>query len=255
MSEDLIRVEVRNHIAVLTLNRPPVNAMGREMREKFLAAMDMLKARDDVRVIVLTGSGKVFCAGADIKEKRDLAASAADYGQANRLTRDTFLTLLEGGKPVIAAVNGGALGAGFVMAACCDMIVASEAAFFAMPEIDVGQGGGASILQRIMPPAKMRRMMLTGERVSAAELHRLGVVEECVPPDKLMPTVLEIAAQIASKAPRAVRTIRASFNTVAHLPLYEGFRIEQDYTTALSLSPEAAEARAAFLEKRKPRFS
>jgi enoyl-CoA hydratase len=256
MSDGMVRIDlVEDHVGVLTLDRPPVNAMGREIRERFLDAMDELKARDDVRAIVLTAAGRIFCAGADIKEKRSLAASAGEYARANRLTRDTFLTLLEGGKPVIAAVNGAALGAGFVMAACCDMIVASQTAYFAMPEIDVGQGGGASILQRILPASKMRRMMLTGERVSAAEFHRLGVIEECVPADRLMPTAIGIAALIAGKSPTAVRTIRASFDTVAHLPLYEGFRIEQEYTTELSRSPDAAEARQAFFEKRRPSFT
>lgn len=249
-------MEVRqDRVAVLTLNHPPVNAMGREVRERFLAAMDELKAQDDVRAIVLTAAGKVFCAGADIKEKRDLASAPGDYARANRLTRDTFLALLEGGTPVIAAVNGPCLGAGFVMAACCDMIVASETASFGMPEIDVGQGGGASFLQRIVPLPKLRRMLLTGERVSAQEMHRLGAVEACVAPDELMPTALGIAATIAAKSPTAVRVIRASFETVAHLPLYEGFRLEQDYTTKLSTSADAAEARRAFLEKRKPRFA
>jgi len=239
------------HVAVLTLDRPPVNAMGRAIREEFVATMDRLNDREDVRVIVLTANGKVFCAGADIKEKRGLSEAEGEYARANRLTRDSFLALLESRKPVIAAINGPALGAGFVMAACCDMIIASEAATFSMPEIDVGQGGGASFLQRIMPPSKMRRMMLTGERVSAAEFYRLGIVEECVSPDRLVPRAVEIASIIASKSPTAVRTIRGSFETVAHLGLYDGFRIEQAYTTTLSTSPEAAEARRAFLEKGK----
>lgn len=255
MAASMIRVDlVRDHIAVLTLDRPPVNAMGRQIREQFVETMESLGERDDVRAIVLTASGKVFCAGADIKEKRDLVEGSSNYARANRLTRDSFLVLNESPKPVIAAVNGPALGAGLVMAACCDLIVASTEAWFQMPEIDVGLGGGGSFLQRILPPGKMRRMMLTGERVSAAEFYRLGAVEECVPAEELLPRAIEIAEVIAAKSPRAVAAIRRNFDLVAHLGLYEGFRAEQKYITELSRTPDAAEARLAFIEKRKPNF-
>lgn len=253
MLEKLIGVEIsKAGVATVSLDRPPVNAMGQKIREQFLSVMDEMEANDQVRAIVLTATGKVFCAGADIKEKNKLTAS--DYARANRLTRDTFLALLQGSKPIIAAINGGALGAGFVMAACCDMIIASEDAFFAMPEIDVGLGGGASFLQRVLPPSKMKRMMLTGERVSSAELYRLGTVEECLPADEVLPRAQQIAELIASKSPVAVRTIRNSFQTVEQLPLHEGFRVEQHYTTDLSKTDDAREARQAFIEKRKAKF-
>jgi enoyl-CoA hydratase len=242
------------YVAVVTLDRPPVNALSRALREELVETIAVLQERSDVRVIILTASGEVFCAGADIKEKHALAAGEWDQTQANRLTQDVFFTIFDSRKPVIAAVNGAALGAGFVLAACCDMILAAEKAFFAMPEIDVGLGGGASFLQRILPTSKMRRMMLTGERVPALELHRLGVVEECVPGEDLMPAALKVATVIASKSPVAVQTIRTSFATIEGLDPHEGFRVEQIYTTELSKSAEAKEARQAFLEKRKPKF-
>jgi enoyl-CoA hydratase len=242
------------HVAVVTLNRPPVNALNTEIRTALIHAMDVLQDRDDVRAIVLTGSGKVFCAGADIKEKQTLGSAPGDHHKANRLTRDGFFSVADSAKPVIAAVNGTALGAGFVLAACCDMIFAAETALFAMPEIDVGLGGGASFLRRILPASKMRRMMLTGERVPASELYRLGAVEACFPSEDLLPAAVSIAATIAQKSPMAVRTIRDSFNTVDDLSMREGFRVEQVYTTALSKSDDAMEARRAFVEKRKPVF-
>jgi enoyl-CoA hydratase len=256
MRSDPIDLEISGTgVATLRLNRPPVNALGRELRQMFLAAMDDLEARKEVRAIVLTGAGHVFCAGADIKEKAALAEDPADFSCANRLTRDVFLALLESSKPVIAAVNGAALGAGLVIAACCDFILAADDAVFAMPEIDVGQGGGASILQRIMPLPRMRRMMLTGERISAQEFHRLGIVEDCLPRERLLPAATALAEVIAKKSPTAVRAIRSSFGTVEQLPLYEGFRVEQRYTTELSKSEDAREARLAFLEKREANFS
>ncbi|MBV9785456.1 MAG: enoyl-CoA hydratase/isomerase family protein [Acidisphaera sp.] len=254
MSDSHVHLETRpDGVAIVRLARPPVNALGRATREALIACFDGLQDRDDVRAIVLTAEGRVFCAGADIKEKSALAG-AGDYTRANRLTRDVFFSIIDSAKPVIAAVNGPALGAGCVLAACCDMIFATDTAVFGMPEIDVGQGGGASIMQRILPPSKVRRMMLTGERVPAAELFRLGAVEACVPEAELLPAALDIAATIAAKSPAAVRRIRGSFAEVEALGIREGFQVEQSYTTELSRSPDAAEARRAFFEKRKPVF-
>ncbi len=239
-------------VAVVTLDRPPVNALDTATRTAFVALLEELHERDDVRCVVLAATGKVFCAGADIREKQGLGTKPGDLMRADRVTRDAFFTLLDIAKPVICAVQGGALGAGFVLAACCDMILAAEEAYFAMPEIDVGQGGGASFLQRILPPSKVRRMLLTGERVPAAELHRLGAVESIHPAAELLPAAIAMASTIALKSPTAVRRIRSSFGTVEALGLREGFRLEQGYTTELSRSADAEEARRAFFARRKP---
>jgi enoyl-CoA hydratase len=244
------RIEAPN-VAVVTLNRPPVNALNRTARAALIGAFDALEADPDVRAIVLTATGKVFCAGADIKEKAALAGEPTDYASANRLTRDGFFCILDSSKPVIAAVQGAALGAGCLLAACCDMIFAADSAFFALPEIDVGQGGGASFMLRILPPSKVRRMMLTGERVPAAEFHRLGAVEACLPARELLPAALGMASAIAAKPALAVKQIRGAFSTVEALSTRDGFQIEQAYTTELSRSPEGEAARRAFFERRR----
>jgi enoyl-CoA hydratase len=255
VSPSPVEVEiVAPHVALVTLARPPVNALNRAIRDEMLRHFDALEESEEVRAIVLTARGRIFCAGADIKEKQGLAATQGDLVRANRLTRDVFFALIDSSKPVIAAVGGLALGAGFVIAACCDMILASDDAAFGMPEIDVGQGGGASFLQRILPPSKVRRMMLTGERVAAAELYRLGAVEACLPPAELLPAAIAMASRIAGKSPTAVRRIRSSFATVEALDLRDGFRVEQGYTDELMRSADAEEARRAFFEKRKPVF-
>ena len=251
MDETNIEVRVAApHVAVVTLDRPPVNALGRAVREGMLRVFDRLEADVDIHAVVLTARGRVFCAGADIKEKAALGRGEGDYMRANRLTRDVFFAVHDSSKPVIAAVQGAALGAGCVLAACCDMIFAADTAVFGMPEIDVGQGGGASFLQRILPPSKVRRMVLTGERVPAAEFYRLGAVEACLPAADLLPAAVTMATTIASKQPGAVRRIRGSLSTVEALELREGFRVEQVYTTELSRSPEAAAARDAFFATR-----
>jgi len=245
---------LRPHVAVITLDLPPVNALNQRARRTIVDIMDELQERDDVRAIVLTAAGNVFCAGADIKEKAALNETGASMLAANRLTRDLFLAFFESRKPIIAAVNGAALGAGMVLLSCCDTIISAEEAVYAMPEIDVGQGGGASYLQRIMPVMLMRRMMLTGERVPAAELHRLGVVDRVLPRADVRPAALDLAATIAAKSPTAVLTIRDSFATVEALDIFNAFRLEQRYTTELGASADGHEARRAFIEKRPPQF-
>ena len=249
-----IGVEVSDRIAVVTLDKPPVNALGPAIRAELVSVFDSLSDRDDVRVVVLTGRGRTFCAGADIKEKAAIGDQPGAYPATNRLIREAFYCVMECAKPVIAAVNGPAIGAGLVMLSCCDIIVAAEHAVFAMPEIDVGLAGGSSFLQRVMARGRLRRMLLTGERVSAAEMLRLGVIDECVPADELMPAALGLARTIAAKSPVAVRMIKQSFGTVENMTLRDGFRNEQEMTVALSRSEDAREAQTAFLEKRPPAF-
>jgi enoyl-CoA hydratase len=246
-----ITLELRSdHVAVVTLAKPPVNALGPAIREELLRVFDALHEHDDVRVVVLTGAGRVFCAGADIREKSAMAATPGAYPATNRLVREAFYCILECCKPVIAAVNGPAIGAGMVMATCCDIIVAADHAVFAMPEIDVGLGGGAGFLQRVMPPAALRRMMLTGDRIPAAELHRLGVVEELAPAAELMDRALAMASRIAAKSPIAVRMAKQGFGIVENMTLRDATRVEQEMTVALSRTDDAREAQAAFLQKR-----
>jgi enoyl-CoA hydratase len=244
-----------DHVATVALNRPPVNALEQEIRAELVWVFDTLHDRDEVRAVVLTGRGKVFCAGADIKAKVSMSDEPGTYVRANRLIREAFYCILECPKPVIAAVHGAAIGAGFAMATCCDIVLAADSAVFAMPEIDVGLAGGVGFLQRVLPPAKLRRLLLTGERVPATELYRLGVVEECVPAADLMPAALGLARQIASKSPVASRMIKESFGMVENLSLRDAYRLEQNVTIALSKTSDTHEAQRAFVEKRKPHFT
>ncbi len=165
-----------------------------------------------------------------------------------------FHGVIQCSKPVIAAVNGAALGAGFALALCCDMVLASEDAVFGMPEVDVGLAGGVKFLQRYFTPSQARMLLITGRRVPAAELYRLGVLQACVPAQALMPEARKLAAEIAAKSPLAVRMLKQSFNVVENLSLGDGYRIEQDMTIELSKSEDAQEAKRAFVEKRKPAF-
>ena len=249
-----LKLDVTDFVATVTLNRPPVNAFGRAIREEMVRVFDALNDRKDVRAVVLTASGKIFCAGADIKERPLMTGEPGEYGNLNRLVREVFYSVMECSKPVIAAVNGPALGAGFALTLCCDILLAADHAIFAMPEVDVGLAGGVKFLQRHLPPSKARRLLLTGQRIPAAELYRLGVLEECVPADKLLAAATAIAQEIASKSPLAIQMLKQSFNIVENLTLRDGYRVEQDMTVELSQSDDAREAKQAFLEKRKPVF-
>ncbi len=156
--------------------------------------------------------------------------------------------------PVIAAVNGPAIGAGLALAAVCDMIVASDNAAFGTTEINVGLLGASAHLSMLVGRHKAREMYLTGELVSADELHRLGVVRSVVPSDQLMPTALELARTLAAKSPIAMRLAKQAMGRVEYLPLKEAYRIEQDYTAKLLGFEDSAEARNAYMEKRDPEW-
>jgi enoyl-CoA hydratase len=141
MELENLKLEVADLVATVTLDRPPVNALGRAIREEMICVFDAPHDREDVRAVVLTGSGTIFCAGADIKERSLMTGEPGEHGKLNRLVREVFYSVMECSKPVIAAVNGPALGAGFVLTLCCDILLAADGAIFAMPEVDAGLGG------------------------------------------------------------------------------------------------------------------
>ena len=246
-----IELEVSESIAVVRLDKPPVNALDRATRRRLIEIFDEVSERSDVRVAILTGTGRFFCSGADLKDRPD-AEKAGDFLDHNRWTRETGNAIRECAKPVIAAVNGPALGAGFGLMAACDIFLASEDATFAMPEINVGLAGGVSMLRTMFGRSFTRRMFFTGMKVSAAELYRRGVIDEVVPTEQLMPLAMEIAQEIASKAPLAVAYAKQAANMMDLMPQRDGYRFEQNITMALARTEDAQEARKAFLEKRKP---
>ncbi|CAN7431588.1 enoyl-CoA hydratase/isomerase family protein [Variovorax sp. LjRoot290] len=246
-----VSLEVSEHIAVVRLNKPPVNALDRATRQRLIDVFDEVSERADIRVAILTGTGKYFCSGADLKDRPD-PEKAGDFLGHNRLTRETGNAIRECAKPVIAAVNGPALGAGFGLMAACDIFLASEDASFAMPEINVGLAGGVSMLRTMFGRSFTRRMFFTGMRVPAAELYRRGVLDEVLPPDELLPAALRLAQEMASKSPLALAYAKQAANMMDLMPQRDGYRFEQNITMALSKTEDAKEARQAFLEKRQP---
>ncbi len=254
LADAVVKTELmEDGIAIVTIDNPPVNAHSVQVLTEVAAAFDALD-RDDVRVAIFTGAGKVFCAGADIKNRASGAPQPGAHWQTSRAAREAYHSVRECVKPVIGALNGPALGGGLAFAASCDMLVAAETACLGLPEIDVGLLGGGRQAQRLFSHSRLRRMMLTGYRVYGPELYRLGVVEACVAGEELMGAALELAREVAAKAPIANRLAKHSLNTIEELSLRDGYRFEQTMTGQLSQTEDSKEAMRAFVEKRKPEF-
>jgi enoyl-CoA hydratase len=227
--------ELNGHVAVLTLNSPPVNALTRTLNDELTLALDRISEMDEVRASVIKGPG-------------DLPAHS-------RRTRECFHAIRECAKPVVCAINGAALGSGVAMAASSDILVASEKASLGLPEVDVGLLGGCRHAMRLFSHSRLRRMALTGMRVGGAELYRLGIVEACTTPEELMPTAMEIAQSIASKSPVSTRMGKHTLNVIEDMSLRDGYRYEQDMTAQIGKTDDAKEAQRAFAEKRAPVFT
>jgi enoyl-CoA hydratase len=249
-----LEVTIAGHVATLTMNAPPVNALTRVLNDELTLALDRISEMDDVRVVVLTGNGKVFCAGADLKGRAEVIKGPGDLLAHARRTRECFHAIRECAKPVIVAINGAALGSGLAMVASADILIASEKASIGLPEVDVGLLGGCRHAMRLFSHSRLRRMALTGYRVSGPELYRLGIVEVCTSPEDLMPTALEMAATIASKSPVSTRMGKHTLNVIEDMSLRDGYRYEQDMTAVIGKTDDAKEAQLAFKEKRAPEF-
>ena len=252
-----LRVDVTDHIATVTLDRPPVNAIITATMVEIAEVFSALGERRDVRVVIFTAAGhRAFIAGVDLttvgSRDRGPDVPAALVTDPARAARDAMWAITDCAVPVIAAVNGPALGAGLAFAACCDIIVAADNATFGTTEINVGLLGASAHLRLLVGRHKARELFFTGDTITAAELHRLGAVRTVVPRTALLEEAGVLASELAAKSPIALRLAKESMNRVEWLPLKEAYRTEQDYTARLLGFEDAKEARAAFLEKREP---
>jgi enoyl-CoA hydratase len=257
MTYETIKLEVKDRIATITFNRPEaLNALNRALLDEFAAAVEQLEANEAVRVLVLTGSGeKAFVAGADITEINQLGPLGAKHFARRGL--DTINRLPRLAVPVIAAVNGYALGGGTEMALACDFVYAAETATFGLPEINLGiipGFGGTQRLARLIGPNLAREMIYTGKMIDAAEAFRLGIVNQVCPPAQLMAEVMKTAAVLAGKGRVALRAAKQAINNGLNVDLASGLALENDAFALCLASRDAREGTSAFLEKRKPEF-
>jgi enoyl-CoA hydratase len=227
MSESVVLVDKQDGIATVTLNRPEkLNALNRELRLAFCHAMQALRADPEVRVVIITGAGRAFCVGLDLRELGTKASGIRDEGNA------TFITVIDDMEvPVIGAINGFAITGGFEMALACDIMIAAEAAQFADTHARVGvmPGGGMSArLPRAVGIRKAKELSLTGNYLTAREAERMGLVNRVVPRDQLMTVAHEMAAQIVGANQTIVRSMKQLYVRTTGATLDEAMRIEQD---------------------------
>ena len=249
---EFVFYEKRDHVAYITINRPErMNAMGTPVLLELIDAFLDYREDANLRAAIITGAGeRAFSAGADLKE------TAERGGEDSRPRRMTTATLCEAvlqtHKPVIAAINGVALGAGFELALCCDIRIAAEGARIGMPEAKRGQSGtvGAVLLPRMIPPGIAFQALFTGEEFDLDEALRLGLVNRVVPKAELMPYSSQIAEAIAACAPLTVRRMKENASKGASLPVLEAIKLNVGPDTANS--EDRLEGARAFVEKRKP---
>jgi len=244
-------VKLEDGVAELLLNKPPVNALASTEWAALAARLHELGRDPEVRVVVLAAEGRGFCAGVDIKE---LNADASRITAVNRGCYDAFGAVYDCEVPVIAAPHGFCLGGGIGLCGASDVIIAADDASFGLPEIDRGALGAATHLLRMFGMWKARRMLYSGEPIGAAEAYRLGALDSVVPRAELRGAARALARKIASKSPKAVRLAKESLNGIELLEVKRSYRFEQGFTLELYTSPDSAEARRAFVEKREARF-
>ena len=251
---DNVLYEKEEGIAYVTFNRPAVlNALNGPTLADLRAALEDARDDDSVRGVILTGAGdKAFAAGADIGELAK--ASAVEAERSSRSTQATFDLLENLGKPVVAAVNGFALGGGCEAALACTIRIATPQARFGQPEVRLGVlpgGGGTQRLPRLVGKGRALQLILTGGMIDAGEAHRIGLVNEIVPAGTLIPRAEEILQEIAANAPIAVRYALQAANSASQS---EGLALEASYFGLSAGTEDKAEGTSAFLEKRAPQF-
>jgi enoyl-CoA hydratase/carnithine racemase len=253
---ETLLVEERNDVVYVTLNRPTaLNALSSSLRRDLKQCFTDLQANRSVRLVVMTGAGRAFCAGADIKEWQEPSSVVRDREDRQQLNFWEPMSRCE--QPIIAAINGYALGGGCELAMCCDIRIAADDAQLGLTEVTLGiipGGGGTQRLPRLIGRGKALELILTGKRIDAHEALRLGLVEQVVPSDQLMAAVEELAQTIISRAPLAVKYAKEAIVRGLELPLEEGLKVEAELSILLRTTEDRMEGARAFKEKRLPQF-
>ena len=250
MAEPILE-ELSGRVLTLTINRPErLNAIDYDTALLLGEALERAESDASVSAVILTGAGeRAFCAGQDLKSLAESGKSALVRGGWGGVTERSF------SKPLIAAVNGLALGGGMELALSCDITLASETAHFALPEVRRGLfpvGGGAVRLARTLPRSEALRLLLTGAELDAGEALRLGLVSAVTPPCGLLPAAMELARQISENAPLSVKYAKRLYYAALDMPLHEAFLLGDSIKTIIASSEDAKEGPAAFAQKRRP---
>lgn len=255
MTASVLEVTHDGAVATVRINRPPANAVNPALIGEFLTVLPPLTADQDVRCIVITGTGRFFVAGADIAVMRDL--SAANQAEMRRWI-DVQRLLELAPKPVIAAMNGHALGGGAELSLACDLRILSSNASFGFPEMRLGLfpgAGGSQRLPRLVGPHLAKRIMMEGERISAPDARRLGLVDLVADEPEFAQVVTGQARRLAAKPTAAIGLLKRVIDEGFSLPIEEALRREEKGVQELTRTADAAEGLQAFLDKRPPVFT
>jgi enoyl-CoA hydratase/carnithine racemase len=258
MDAQFVKVATEPPVAVVTLDRPPVNAIGRQVMEELSAAVDDLNARADVKVVIVTGGGQnAFVAGADINEIAAIQ-TPDDAEESVRLGQGTYSKIEDSPKPWIAAINGVCLGGGLELAMACHIRVAGDRVKLGQPEITLGMipaFGGSQRLPRIVGASKATELMLTGDAITAQEAFRIGLVNKVVPQTEVLKQAVGLARKIAGKSALTIRHILYLTGQSRMTNLEAGFEMEVRSARELIESADMREGVRAFIEKRQPVFT
>ena len=256
MSFRFIRVSQQAATVVITIDNKPVNALHPDVSDEILAAVEAAARDEAIRVLILTGTGKHFVAGGDIAFFQTLTARTAEqYALRIQQMQKALQTI---SIPVIAAVNGTALGGGCELMMSCDIRIAEEQALIGQPEVGLGVipgAGGTQMLPRLVPQGVAKRLLFTGERIRAREAQSIGLVDEVVAAGGALDSALRLAETISTNAPRAVAAAKRAATMGLQMSLAEGLKLEAALFGALFETEDVKEGVMAFLDKRKPNFS
>jgi len=249
--------EKKDGIATITINRPQaLNALNKETIPEILSRLEDAEKDEDVKVIVITGAGeKAFCVGLDLKPMRDINVIKAV--ETSRLGQKLTLAIEEIGKPVIAAINGYALGGGLELAMACDIRIASEKARLGQPEVNVGLipgWGGTQRLPRLVGKGIAKELIFTGKMIDAKTAERIRLINMVVPPERLKSAVEELSKEIMSKSPIAIKLVKELINSSIETDQRTGLIHEAEAFGILSSTEDYREGVSAFIEKRKPEY-
>lgn len=256
MKYEFLQISIDNQVATVTINRPPVNPLNSAVFEELGNLMDQLDENDDVRAIVLTGSGgKAFVAGADVAEMANI--DLPEMNKMNKVSRATFSKIENATKPVIAAINGLALGGGLELALACDLRISTEKAQFAFPEVGLGiipGGGGTQRLQKIVGQGVAKEILYFGDMFDAKRAEQLNIVNKVVAQEEVLTTAQKWANKLAKKPPIALQMLKLAVNKGSNADIETGLIIESTCFGNVFASEDAKEGINAFVEKRKPEY-
>jgi enoyl-CoA hydratase/carnithine racemase len=251
---EAVLVEVEDHVALLTLNRPEaMNAMNRDLSRALSAGLDRINQDPEVRVGIITGNGRAFCAGADLKERAQGGDSGAQWHSVEGYLNGYGSTPQPTMKPLIAAINGFALAGGFELALRCDLLIASSNARFGLPEIHHGffpGGGGPQRLPLAIPRAVAMEMILTGDPIDAATALEHGLVSRVVEPDELLPTSRRLALRIAEHNPLAVKAVKEVAYSSDDMTLQQALRFGNALRWIVGQTDEAKTGSQKWVDRR-----